>query len=136
MTKSISEIHLKYSQFSNTGVQENSELVVFFSLQNNLRALEKQMDERNSGNYLCGDAWELQIKCFFMSFSFLTGIPHPPPTVSRGTAFVAGEASVPAQPQRAWPNASEHEAHYQYFYLKYYILRREIVWFSFRPSVS
>lgn len=33
-----------------------------------------------------------------MSFSFLTDVPHLPPTVSRDIAFVAGEASVPTQP--------------------------------------
>lgn len=54
LTESTSEIHLRYSQFSNTAAQKSGGLAVFFSMQNNLRALEKQKDERNSGNNYTG----------------------------------------------------------------------------------
>lgn len=50
MTESTSEIHLRYSQFSNTAAQKKGGVGVSFSLQNTLEALEKEMDERNSGN--------------------------------------------------------------------------------------
>lgn len=136
LAESTSEIHLRYSQFSNTAAQKSGGLAGFFGMQNNLRALEKQMHERNSGSNYTGIHGSYRSSALSNAFSILTGASHLPPTVSRGTAFVAGEASVPTQPQQAWPDASEHEAQYQYFYLKYDILRLKIEWFSFRPSVS